>query len=158
LDVFDALSDWGVFELAIGGGEPTLHPDIHKILAYANARGIVPNITTRNKKWLTDPNNLAWIVECVGGVGFSVDTVEDVVALDNELEKSRLYKMEVLSDLHDTFVLTLWDLFDEWCVEHNLHKKAFWNNAPSIKSQINIHVVLGAHPKDQTLAVIKKAR
>jgi hypothetical protein len=66
--------------------------------------------------------------------------------------------METLSDLHDTFVLTLWDLFDEWCVEHHLQKSKLWNNAPSIKSQVTIHVVLGAHPEEQTLAVLKKAR
>lgn len=34
------------FQLAIGGGEPTLHPEFCDLLAWASSRGIMPNYTT----------------------------------------------------------------------------------------------------------------
>ena len=43
-----SLKDMGVFEVALGGGEPTMHPDFVKILKKFRGYGIVPNFTTRS--------------------------------------------------------------------------------------------------------------
>lgn len=40
------LADWGVLQLAIGGGEPLLRPDLADIAACARARGVVVHVTT----------------------------------------------------------------------------------------------------------------
>jgi len=42
------------FQVAIGGGEPTLHPEFPKILRTFKALGIAPNYTT-NGMWIDDP-------------------------------------------------------------------------------------------------------
>jgi hypothetical protein len=45
--IADALSKAKVFEVAIGGGEPTSHPQFVEIVTYFKDKGIVPNYTTR---------------------------------------------------------------------------------------------------------------
>ncbi len=46
LQVVEPLSKWGVFQLAIGGGEPLLRPDLPLIARAAKASGVVVHITT----------------------------------------------------------------------------------------------------------------
>ena len=45
-EIIDRLSDMNVFTIALGGGEPFLHPDLFAIAEYARSKQIVPNITT----------------------------------------------------------------------------------------------------------------
>jgi hypothetical protein len=70
-----ALSRAGVFEVAFGGGEPTLHPEIDEILRECRARRIQPSLTTRN---------LSWVKKNLGGpwkaLAYSVSSLEDVKA------------------------------------------------------------------------------
>lgn len=40
------LSDMDVFTVALGGGEPFLHPQLFDIAAHARRAGVVPNVTT----------------------------------------------------------------------------------------------------------------
>jgi MoaA/NifB/PqqE/SkfB family radical SAM enzyme len=42
----ERLARWGVFEVAIGGGEPTVVPDLPAVLAAVADAGMVPNVTT----------------------------------------------------------------------------------------------------------------
>lgn len=42
----DEITSAGICQLAIGGGEPLLHPQFSQILKYAYRRGLVPNVTT----------------------------------------------------------------------------------------------------------------
>ncbi|NLB41718.1 MAG: radical SAM protein [Clostridiales bacterium] len=46
LKLIDKISDAGVFQLAIGGGEPFLRNDLEALVAYAHAKGLVTHITT----------------------------------------------------------------------------------------------------------------
>lgn len=48
----------GVFEIALGGGEPTLWPHLSKFVKQANDLGVNVNLTTKNIAWLK-PGNLA---------------------------------------------------------------------------------------------------
>ncbi|MFP3951670.1 MAG: radical SAM protein [Candidatus Bathyarchaeia archaeon] len=54
LGLIDELSSMGVFQLAIGGGEPLLRADLLEVIRHCNRRGIVPNLTT-NGSLLTKP-------------------------------------------------------------------------------------------------------
>jgi MoaA/NifB/PqqE/SkfB family radical SAM enzyme len=42
----ERLAAWGVLEVALGGGEPTVLPDFPQLLAAIRAAGMVPNVTT----------------------------------------------------------------------------------------------------------------
>lgn len=75
--VLDQLtsSKWGpVFQVAIGGGEPTEHPQLEQILKITKERGIVPNITTNGMN-LTNDYLDAFKMLC-GAVAVSVETIE----------------------------------------------------------------------------------
>jgi radical SAM protein with 4Fe4S-binding SPASM domain len=42
----ERLAAWGVLEVALGGGEPTVVPDFPELLAAIRAAGMVPNVTS----------------------------------------------------------------------------------------------------------------
>jgi hypothetical protein len=67
----DMLAEMEVFEVALGGGEPTDHPDFVTILEAATERGIKPNFTTLSDRWLDDQRVVDAVKANVGGVGVS---------------------------------------------------------------------------------------
>lgn len=79
------LSEAGCFEVAIGGGEPTLHPDFKEILSIFEKKNIVVNFTTRNKKFLEDPENFKLFS---GNVAFSSESPDEVEKLFETAVKS----------------------------------------------------------------------
>ncbi len=44
--ILERLARWEVFTVALGGGEPLLHPEVFAIADCARVNGIVPNLTT----------------------------------------------------------------------------------------------------------------
>jgi len=67
-----------VWEVALGGGEPTMHPAFLDILQMFVDEHVIPNFTTRSTKWMENPIRARRIMSLVGGVAFSVDTAKDV--------------------------------------------------------------------------------
>lgn len=78
--IIDDLFKAGVFEVALGGGEPMAHPNFREILEYCRSKGIVPNFTTRNYKALTTQDFEQYSDLC-GSVGVSIATPDDVAEL-----------------------------------------------------------------------------
>lgn len=76
-----ALSQMKVFEVAIGGGEPTLHPDFVEILHAFRRNGIVPNFTTKNLAWLNDHSVRPKILEHAGAFAYSIGHARDLEQL-----------------------------------------------------------------------------
>lgn len=70
-----------VFEVAIGGGEPTGHPEFADILRLFADEHILPNFTTRNYGWLADEDNRALLSETGSAVACTVSTAKDVAAV-----------------------------------------------------------------------------
>ena len=94
-DIIKAMSDAQVFEVAIGGGEPTTHPKFAHIIKLCSDNNIIPNFTTRNLAWITGPFLKDIIKEYkVGGIGYSVDTVEDVEELMNTIVDNKVEMRE----------------------------------------------------------------
>lgn len=90
--ILDELQRLKVFEVAIGGGEPTMHPEFSRILAGARERGIVPNFSTRNLQWFEPPENRQLFKEACGGCAFSVDSVDDARRI---LSEAKRYEMDL---------------------------------------------------------------
>jgi pyrroloquinoline quinone biosynthesis protein E len=81
-DFIDVLSQMGVFQLAIGGGEPLLRDDLAYIIDYCYGKGIVPNLTT-NGTLLTE-SFIEKISGKVGQVNLSFNDCFDQKGIDND--------------------------------------------------------------------------
>jgi len=96
--VLDQLTSptWGtVFQVAIGGGEPTEHPQLIEILKETRCRGVVPNLTT-NGEALSDEHIYAFKELC-GAVAVSVASIKP-----SKIKRliSRLIKADVRTNIH----------------------------------------------------------
>jgi radical SAM protein with 4Fe4S-binding SPASM domain len=67
----ERLADWGVLEVALGGGEPTLLPDFAELLATIRAAGMVPNVTTNGT--VCNDNVVQALAQHAGVVHLSAD-------------------------------------------------------------------------------------
>lgn len=86
LTAIDMCAEMGVLELAIGGGEPTNHPEFELILSYAREKGMVPNFTTRNLSYLLE--NETWRTS-TGAAAYSVDTKAGLMAFVKAIEATK---------------------------------------------------------------------
>jgi MoaA/NifB/PqqE/SkfB family radical SAM enzyme len=77
-----ALSQMNVFEVALGGGEPTLHPNFKEIIDYANWHNIVPNFSTYSTLWLKDKEIVDVVKEYVKGIGVSIHNSNDIKIIE----------------------------------------------------------------------------
>ena len=69
--IVERLAGWGVLEVALGGGEPTLLPDFPQLLATIRAWGMVPNVTTNGTVHRRE--TVAALAEYAGVVHLSAD-------------------------------------------------------------------------------------
>jgi organic radical activating enzyme len=76
--ILNTLGAQGVFEVAIGGGEPTHYPHLTEVLTYAAEHGIVPNFTTFGTDWLQNDQLMEAVRAHVGAIGVSVHGVKDL--------------------------------------------------------------------------------
>lgn len=67
---FHRLADWGVFHVALGGGEALARPDLFEIAVYIRKLGMVPNLTVSGA--LMTPET-AQRMEVFGQVNVSMD-------------------------------------------------------------------------------------
>ena len=78
-ECLQVLSRMEVFEVAIGGGEATMHPEFDKILSEAKLLGIVPNFTTKTLRWTKDSVIEKSVLENAGGFAVSVQSSYDPI-------------------------------------------------------------------------------
>jgi radical S-adenosyl methionine domain-containing protein 2 len=72
--ILDGLLTAGVKRANFSGGEPTLYPRFHELVAHAKAIGLQPSIITNGKK-LTDET-----LKLFDLVGLSIDSADDAVS------------------------------------------------------------------------------
>lgn len=70
-EIIKQLKDLQVFEVALGGGEPTTHPDFIEILRECRRNFIVPNFTTKSLDWIKDASE---IYAQIGSFAYSVSS------------------------------------------------------------------------------------
>ena len=90
-DVINALSARKVFEVAIGGGEPTEHPEFWEILRYCASKGVTPNFSTKRLKWMQE-DNIEELRKPVGGFAYSVRTGAEASAFVRMYKKRNIKK------------------------------------------------------------------
>ena len=84
--IIDKLSEMGCFSLSFGGGEPTIHPDLFEVAAYARAKQVLPNMTTNG---LTMTEDFAEKCSVFGNVHFSIHALQD---MDHVFTSMRTYR------------------------------------------------------------------
>lgn len=85
----DRLAEIGVFEVALGGGEPMMHPDFAAVIRGFRDRGITPNVTSFGVEWLKRKDVMD-VIGLIGGLGVSVqdaDAVHKVVQIQSALAR-----------------------------------------------------------------------
>ena len=65
------LGRMGVFEVALGGGEPTQHPNFAQLLGVFCGAGVTPNFSTGDLSWVTEPEIAGPVAEHAGAVAYS---------------------------------------------------------------------------------------
>jgi len=87
--LIDEWADMGVFQLALGGGEPLMSRKFARVVRYARARGVVPNATTNG--WLITEELLD---EIAGNLGELRMSLNDAVSVHKALieEKAALLR------------------------------------------------------------------
>ena len=87
------IADAEVFEVAIGGGEPTECPYFVDFLGYLNRLGIVSNFTTKSMDWLENEKLADKIMPLIGAFAYSADNVNDLTRIV-DIFKYRRYRMD----------------------------------------------------------------
>lgn len=95
--LLEALGEMGVFEVALGGGEPTMAKDFTTWISVARDRGIVPNFTTFSVAWLNDQYKVAAAKKC-GGIGVSVHDIAGLSKVVKITEATRRHDGDSWND------------------------------------------------------------
>jgi pyrroloquinoline quinone biosynthesis protein E len=87
--LIDEWSEMGVFQLALGGGEPLMSPNFAPAARYARSRGVIPNVTTNGR--LISEKLIVEVAEHLGELRMSLN---DAVTVNTALleEKSELLR------------------------------------------------------------------
>jgi hypothetical protein len=98
--IFYTLSKLEVFEVALGGGETTTHPEFDKILQEAYFAGLTPNFTSFNMEWAKKKNVEEAVLKYCGG--FAISLAEDrskntkkIKSVTNWLKKNKSFSGKV---------------------------------------------------------------
>lgn len=132
------LSEAGVFEIALGGGEPTHHPEFKQILQTANLEHLVVNFTTKSLKWLqNDKQRNSWL-PLIGSFAFSANTEAEVLPLIDIINTVAMHNKRpsiqcVMGVITQTEFVKLYKL----CAEQRLHliMLGFKNTGRGLKIQ-----------------------
>lgn len=86
-NIASAFATMRVFEVALGGGEPTMHPDFVEILKTFRQHKIVPNFTTKSVHWLKDDKLREDILKYAGSFAYSVENAKEAEEIIDLCEK-----------------------------------------------------------------------
>lgn len=93
--LIDRLSEMGVFQLAIGGGEPFMRKDMVEIIRYCTKRHIVPNVTTNGTLLSVD------IMKKISGLVGQIN-----ISLNSHFIENRTFDIDKIRDLKNYRIKT----------------------------------------------------
>lgn len=85
------LAELQVFEIAFGGGEPTMHPDFVDIIVSCYYSGITANFTTKSFHWLNDHKIREKVLKHCGSFAFSISSNREMMKL---ISIAEMYNIE----------------------------------------------------------------
>lgn len=135
----DLCFELGVFEVAIGGGEPTLHPRFLDVLSLFAERGILAHFTTKNLKFLSDAHTLIKVFGRSGSSAYSLDP-----ASEREWSQLETALSCLASQLRDSFR------------GNSSVLSVFADRMVSLPHRIYIHLVMGTFTRDQYRAALER--
>lgn len=148
----DKMKSEGVFELAIGGGEPTLYPRFHELIEHCvtkdeNGNKIVPNFTTRNLSvFKQGAKKTKKLLSQVGGFAFSVDGKRDVKKVSTIVQywlDKAIAEVEKPIKTHND-------------ARRIIHNTVMYNDiATDILSKVSIQVVLGTMSREKYIETVE---
>ena len=117
------LQEASVFEIAVGGGEPTQCPSFVDFVEFVSDIGVVVNFTTKSTDWLEDTSKADEIIGMIGAFAYSADSAS-IRNLDRiySIFKYRKYDLRkftvqivpaTMGEYHLKSLLT-------WCKEHDV--------------------------------------
>lgn len=120
--LFEYCKENRVFEVAIGGGEPLLHPEFRRILRYFRDAGTVPNVTTRNTAWLREPDFIRDVLDNIGGWAYSTEKAESIEKLYGLCVAAGLPADKMPSVQYVVGIGNIWDYQNvvKMCAKHDL--------------------------------------
>ena len=149
----DFLRSNGAFELAIGGGEPTLYPHFEELIEYCNKEDgngltIVPNFTTRNLSvFKRDVEETHDLLKSIGGFAFSVDDSDDVKKFERLVD----YWIDVSNSLVNDVKLD-----NELYKDYRIDIAESSGIIKCLMKKISIQVVLGSLDREEYINIAKQ--
>lgn len=120
--VIRALAKNEVFEVALGGGDPTSHPNFSDILRTCRLYKVVPNFTVASIDWLDDDKKRQEWLDFCGGIAYSVTSGIEVRKLGFALNKyqipSNKFQIQIVEGVVSDYQL---DRILEECYYHNVN-------------------------------------
>lgn len=117
------LQDGSVFEIAIGGGEPTQCPSFVDFVEYVSDAGVVVNFTTKSTDWLEDTSKADKIIGMIGAFAYSADEAS-IRNLDRIYSIFKYRKYDLRKFTVQIIPATMRELSFKnllvWCKEHNV--------------------------------------
>lgn len=107
-DIIDILAENNVISVALGGGEPTKHPDLIQILEKLKSKNIVVGMTTKNFD-LADHPRIEEIKKLTNSIAVSCNSIADIgkaAELQTKLGYSIEIYVQIILELHSIDVLT----------------------------------------------------
>ena len=87
------LGGMGVFEVALGGGDTTSHPDIDRVIDEAINFGMIPNVTISDSRCLTDIRYNR--INSCGSITISINSMNSLYNFKRCIENSRVRRDKI---------------------------------------------------------------
>jgi pyruvate-formate lyase-activating enzyme len=95
-EMANSLSELGVFEVALGGGEPTVDKErLIEFIEEFSSRDIKVNFTTKNHSWFSDEELREAVIKHCGAVAFSIEEYGELEKLISRANQYRFPKQKI---------------------------------------------------------------
>jgi len=117
------IGEANVFEVAIGGGEPTQCPSFESFCESLAYHGVVANFTTKSTDWLEDERRARRILACTGAFAYSASpNSESILQRIYDIFSYRGYDLKKFTIQIIPAIFNKYQLQQllSWCNKHNV--------------------------------------